>query len=104
MYPPAVPYYQYPYTAPGTTYYAPAQQQPAAQPPTPQASSPSTAITTASGSDNAGNQGAWSDEETERLKMFAEKSKSGTTGEIDWDRVVSDWGNSRTRLVSISPP
>jgi len=100
MYPPAVPYYQYPYTTPGAAYYAPAQQQPTVQPPAPQASSsPPTAQTANAvpGPDTTGNQGAWSDEETERLKTLAEKSKSGTTGEIDWDRVVSDWGNGRTR-------
>ena len=50
----------------------------------------------------AGNQGAWSDEETEKLKRLAEESKSqGTTenGEIDWDWVCNQWGAGRTRYA-----
>ncbi|KAI5117964.1 hypothetical protein M0805_001625 [Coniferiporia weirii] len=49
----------------------------------------------------AGNQGAWSEEETEKLKRLAEESKTAGTGtdggEIDWDRVCSTWGPGRTR-------
>jgi hypothetical protein len=46
------------------------------------------------------NQGTWSDEETERLKKFAEQSKSvGSSGEIEWDWVVHQWGSGRTRFV-----
>lgn len=49
----------------------------------------------------SGNQGAWSDEETERLKQLAEDSKnagSGTdSGHIDWDWVCNTWGSGRTR-------
>ncbi|KAA1467549.1 hypothetical protein DENSPDRAFT_863071 [Dentipellis sp. KUC8613] len=42
--------------------------------------------------------GAWTEEETERLKKMAEQSRSsGTTTEIDWDWVVAQWGNTRTR-------
>ncbi|KAG6872251.1 hypothetical protein C0995_011601 [Termitomyces sp. Mi166 len=115
---PTTPYYQYPYVTPGA-YYAqpqpqvstPAQPQPAAtqtqpvQTPQPQPeASTSTGITVSSasvitsGTAAGGNQGAWSDEETERLKKLAEENRSGTqTGEIDWDRVVGQWGNSRTR-------
>jgi len=45
-----------------------------------------------------GTVGAWSDEETERLKKLAEDCRSvGVAGEIDWDRVVNQWGNTRTR-------
>ncbi|EJD06979.1 uncharacterized protein FOMMEDRAFT_165625 [Fomitiporia mediterranea MF3/22] len=49
----------------------------------------------------AGNQGAWSDEETEKLKQLAEESKTTGTGtengEIDWDWVCNNWGAGRTR-------
>ena len=50
----------------------------------------------------AGNQGAWSDEETEKLRRLAEESKSqGTSdgGEIDWDWVCNSWGAGRTRYL-----
>lgn len=45
---------------------------------------------------NAGSQGAWTDEEQERLKELAEGSKSAA-GNIDWDKVVREWGPTRTR-------
>lgn len=46
----------------------------------------------------AGNQGAWAPDEVERLKHLTVQSKStGTTGEIDWQWVVHQWGSSRTR-------
>ena len=49
----------------------------------------------------AGNQGAWSEEETEKLRKLAEESKTQGTGteqgEIDWDWVCSAWGTGRTR-------
>ncbi|EEB93557.1 hypothetical protein MPER_07765, partial [Moniliophthora perniciosa FA553] len=46
----------------------------------------------------AGNSGAWSDEETERLKRFADESKAkGFTGDAMWDWVVNQWGKSRSR-------
>ncbi|KAG8965620.1 hypothetical protein FRC00_010173 [Tulasnella sp. 408] len=42
--------------------------------------------------------GAWSDEETERLKTLAEQSKSRTSnGDIDWDWTVDQFGETRTR-------
>lgn len=48
-----------------------------------------------------GNQGAWSDEETEKLKQLAEDSKTSGTGTdhgvIDWDWVCNAWGPGRTR-------
>ena len=49
-----------------------------------------------------GNQGAWSEEETERLKKLAEESKTvgGQAGDIDWDWVVNKWGSGRSRLIS----
>lgn len=67
--------------------------------PTPQ---PTATITTtpATGGTVIGNQGAWSEEETERLKKLAEESKSkGTSGEIEWEWLIGQWGISRTRLV-----
>lgn len=49
----------------------------------------------------AGNQGAWSDEEKERLKQLAEESKTASTATdpdiIDWDWVCNAWGSGRTR-------
>jgi hypothetical protein len=51
------------------------------------------------------NQGAWSDEETERLKKLAEQSKNvGTSGDMEWDWVVHQWGNGRTRFVTAFLP
>ncbi|KAI9568206.1 hypothetical protein HD554DRAFT_2100829 [Boletus coccyginus] len=45
---------------------------------------------------SAGNQGAWSDEETEKLKKLAEEHRNAN-GEIAWDALCEKWGNSRTR-------
>ncbi|KAG6370845.1 hypothetical protein JVT61DRAFT_11057 [Boletus reticuloceps] len=45
---------------------------------------------------SAGNQGAWSDEETEKLKKLAEEHRNAN-GEIAWDALCERWGNSRTR-------
>ncbi|KAI0635687.1 hypothetical protein C8Q77DRAFT_1071664 [Trametes polyzona] len=48
-----------------------------------------------------GHQGTWSEEETEKLKRLAEQSKemggAQNKGEIEWDWVIQQWGNSRTR-------
>lgn len=48
-----------------------------------------------------GTQGAWSEEEIDRLKKLAEQSKdmggNQNRGEIEWDWVVQQWGTSRTR-------
>jgi hypothetical protein len=110
---PTTPYYQYshpPYGQPGA-YYAPPPQPipalPAPAPPTvlhtsgPAATpQPTATITTtpATGGTVIGNQGAWSDEETERLKKLTEDSRSkGSSGEIEWDWVIQEWGISRTR-------
>ncbi|KAF9484394.1 hypothetical protein BDN70DRAFT_872684 [Pholiota conissans] len=110
---PTTPYYQYPYGQPGT-YYAPPQPmaappQPMTAPPPPTivsapapapSTQPTATITTtpATGGTVIGNQGAWSDEETERLKKLTEESRSkGSTGDIEWDWVIQEWGISRTR-------
>lgn len=48
----------------------------------------------------AGNQGAWSDEETDKLKKLAEDSRgqgNPDSREIDWDWVCNNWGPGRTR-------
>ncbi|GLB40140.1 hypothetical protein LshimejAT787_0800110 [Lyophyllum shimeji] len=120
---PTTSYYQYSYVTPGS-YYSP--QQPI-QPVTPQTqpvaaasatqpaqttqpeASSSTAVTTTTaatttnvistaGGNVGGNQGAWSEEETERLKKLAEDSRAVTPGgEIEWDWVVHQWGSGRTR-------
>lgn len=45
---------------------------------------------------SAGNQGAWSDEETEKLKKLAEEHRNAN-GDIAWDALCEKWGNSRTR-------
>jgi hypothetical protein len=51
---------------------------------------------------SAGSQGAWTDEEQERLKQLAEQSKSVGNGDtIEWDWVVHQWGSSRTRYVFV---
>lgn len=51
---------------------------------------------------NNGSQGAWTDEEQERLKDLAEQSKSiGNAGSIEWDWVINQWGPSRTRSVKL---
>ncbi|KAF8802458.1 hypothetical protein BYT27DRAFT_7226364 [Phlegmacium glaucopus] len=105
-------YHQYaPYTAAGTYYPQPQQPQPTPPVTQPQPSRPQTATATtattqptatitttpATGGTAVGNQGAWSDEETERLKKMAEDHRSKTTGEINWDAVIQEWGISRTR-------
>ncbi|KAF8959526.1 hypothetical protein BDZ97DRAFT_1761389 [Flammula alnicola] len=109
---PTTPYYQYAaYGQPGTYYAQPPQPvptpaaQPAVQPApntsvTPPTVLPTATITTtpATGGTVIGNQGAWSDEETERLKKVAEESRSkGPSGDIEWDWVIQEWGISRTR-------
>lgn len=99
------PYYhpQYPYS---TSYYTTTQVPPISSTSTPShaaattssiVSTPTTTISTTTGA-IGGNQGPWSDEEVERLKKLAEESKSiGTTGEVEWDWVVHQWGNGRSR-------
>lgn len=106
---PTAPYYQYPH-APG--YYPGMPAQSAPMQPTASSSAPpatqfisSTATTTTptltmASSNPAGASGAWADEELERLKRLAEQSRTtGPSNEIDWDWVVSQWGNTRTRFA-----
>jgi hypothetical protein len=88
-----------------TMYYTPSYPGasyipvPSAAPSTSPSAQPSIQQHNVSGS-NAGSQGAWTDEEQERLKQLAEQSKSvGNTGNIEWDWVVHQWGPSRTRHV-----
>lgn len=47
----------------------------------------------------AGNQGAWSEEETEKLRRLAEESRTAGNpdGDYDWDWVCNNWGPGRTR-------
>lgn len=109
-YPTAPYYHQYPtYAPPGATYYSSpissipqAQAQPQA-PPQPPASTPNpTPTMSTSVSGVGGNQGAWSDEETERLRKLVEESKAaGHSGEQEWDWIVQQWGNTRTRYIQI---
>ncbi|KAI0267683.1 hypothetical protein BC834DRAFT_54903 [Gloeopeniophorella convolvens] len=103
---PTAPYYQYP-PAPG---YYPMPPQSASAPPTASSSAPpttqfvapttnaTTSTLTMSASNPAGASGAWADDEVERLKRLAEQSRtSGSSNETDWDWVVGQWGNTRTR-------
>ncbi|CAL1716426.1 unnamed protein product [Somion occarium] len=115
------PYYSYPQAA--ATYYAPPPQpQPAPVPTTapsgsttpvpppsvthvPPQTTPATSTSGTISTFNAatgtvaagGQQGSWSEEETERLRRLAEQSREANKGEIEWDWVVQQWGNSRTR-------
>jgi len=99
---PTTSYYQYPYTTTAAGgYYSHA--------PPVGAAGAVTATTVAgvgpgvegSTMGGVGNQGAWSEEETERLKKLAEESKTagGQPGDIDWDWVVNRWGTGRSRFV-----
>ncbi|ETW83006.1 hypothetical protein HETIRDRAFT_458578 [Heterobasidion irregulare TC 32-1] len=110
---PTAPYYQYG-PGPGGYYAAPPPQpqlqlqpqpqpqQPTTTPSAPQYATPNPGGMTATINMNTANvgsaSGAWAEEETERLKKLAEQSRtSGTSAEIDWDWVVNQWGNTRTR-------
>ncbi|KAF8899921.1 hypothetical protein CPB84DRAFT_1922945, partial [Gymnopilus junonius] len=103
-YPTTTPYYQYAAYPPGA-YYAPQQSmathpQPAIASASSASAQPTATITTtpATGGTMVGNQGAWSEEETERLKALTEESRSkGPSGDIEWDWVIQEWGLSRTR-------
>lgn len=114
---PTTPYYSYPPQPPASYYPPQTQSAPPPAPPTPTApapppppptSAPATSTGTLSTFSAAtgnvapgGQQGSWSEEETERLRKLAEQSKetggAGAKGEIDWDWVVHQWGNTRTR-------
>ncbi|KZT19801.1 hypothetical protein NEOLEDRAFT_1141558 [Neolentinus lepideus HHB14362 ss-1] len=94
---PTAPYYQYtgPYQpAPQATYYTTSTTGSASA----TIANPSLSAGAGGGPATGGNSGTWSDEETERLKRLAEQSKTtGGSGEIEWDWVINQWGNSRTR-------
>lgn len=107
---PTAPYYQYP-PAPG--YYPPMPSQSAPLPASSSSAPPATHFVTTSAavtptlnmaaSNPAGASGAWADEDIERLKRLAEQSRtSGSSNETDWDWVVGQWGNTRTRSTSFS--
>ena len=110
------PYYHHQYAPYTGTYYSHPQQVQPAPPstlpqPQPRAATvahaattqPTATITTtpATGGTVVGNQGAWSDEETERLKKIAEEHRAKATGEINWDVVIQEWGISRTRFATL---
>ncbi|KIL58748.1 hypothetical protein M378DRAFT_294543 [Amanita muscaria Koide BX008] len=100
QYPPHY-YHQYSYPPPTAAYY----QQPILttnQLQTQASPLPSATTTTVASSpiSSSGmlNQGAWSEEETEKLKKLSEESRAySSVGEIEWDWVVSQYGSSRTR-------
>ncbi|KAF5367064.1 hypothetical protein D9758_003938 [Tetrapyrgos nigripes] len=106
---PATSFYQYPY---GQPYYAPAPIAsttttstapqtstaaiPVASTPTMTTTATSTPAVTATAS--SGNQGAWSEEEVNRLrKLSADARAAGHTGDAEWTWVVNQWGVGRTR-------
>ena len=91
---PTMPYY-YPPPYAGASYIPISSAAPSMSPST----QPTIQQLTTPGN-GAGSQGAWTDEEQERLKQLAEQSKSiGNTEHIEWDWVVNQWGSSRTRYV-----
>lgn len=105
---PTTYYHQYSYAPPATAFY-PQQPIMTASQPQPSMQTQSSVAPGQSGPSTAGslssipstgllNQGAWSEEETEKLKKLAEDSRTySSSGEIEWDWVVSQYGNSRTR-------
>lgn len=103
---PRAPYYPYA-PQPAASYYPPPSQPvttPVQSSPPPAASTTGTISTFNAATGTAapgGQQGTWSEEETDRLRKLAEQSREmggpQNKGEIEWDWVVSQWGNSRTR-------
>ncbi|THV01029.1 hypothetical protein K435DRAFT_963703 [Dendrothele bispora CBS 962.96] len=99
---PTASYYQYPY---GQPYYAPppvpastSTPQPHVPVPAPAPAPPAPSPTVTAPTSATGNQGAWSDEEVERLKkLSAEARAAGQTGDAEWDWIVNQWGNGRTK-------
>ncbi|KAL4072539.1 hypothetical protein V8B97DRAFT_1844827, partial [Scleroderma yunnanense] len=83
---PTAPYYGY---GGFSGYYQP---MPQAGPSTTSSTPPASV----SAINSAGNQGAWSEEETEKLKKLAEEHRNNS-GDIAWDALCEKWGNSRTR-------
>lgn len=102
---PTAPYYSYP-AQPAYNYPAPTQPAAATAP---SSAAPTTSTTGTISTFNAatgsvapgGQQGTWSEEETDKLRKLAEQSREmggpQNKGEIEWDWVVHQWGNSRTR-------
>ncbi|KAF5342080.1 hypothetical protein D9611_001902 [Ephemerocybe angulata] len=108
------PYYQYPYAPhghppPPPGYYPPPPpvasgsgtpshiMSTTPHMPVPGATSatPTPAPIVASGSTSSG---AWTDDETEKLRHLAENSKAASVnGEIDWEHVIRNFGDKRTR-------
>ncbi|EPT05657.1 hypothetical protein FOMPIDRAFT_1027249 [Fomitopsis schrenkii] len=111
---PTAPYYSY-HTPPSAPYYPPPPTAPASTsanatspPPAPVAAAPASSASYSSAqpststlSPAVSQQGTWSPEEEERLKQLAEKSRDQggpqNKGEIEWDWVVQQWGNTRSR-------
>ncbi|KAI0711892.1 hypothetical protein C8T65DRAFT_718005 [Cerioporus squamosus] len=81
---------------------APQSSPPTVSPPVPSNTGTISTFNAATGNTApGGHQGAWSEEETERLKRLADQSREmggpQNKGEIEWDWVIQQWGNSRTR-------
>lgn len=94
QYPTMPYYYPQPYTG---TQYAPPPTEPSTS-----AAPASSNQQSTSAAGNAGSQGAWADDELERLKQLAEQSKTaGGAGSYEWDWVVNQWGPSRTRYAMV---
>lgn len=96
--PPAInnpPVIQQPLPPPVNPYLTPASSMSQIEPSTSQPPSLGVAMTRGAGQST---HGAWSDEETDRLKYLAEQSRSRTTnGEVDWDWTVESFGETRSR-------
>ena len=45
-------------------------------------------------------KGQWAEDEVARLKQLTEQCRD-QKGEIDWDRVIQAWGNTRTRYMNL---
>jgi len=100
-------YYQYSYTAPppGAAYFTQPVASSSSGSGTGTAAAVSiTTVPAAQGVHSA--SGAWTDDEVERLKKLAEDSKNTTlnpnasvNGEYDWEYVVRNFGDKRTRFV-----
>ena len=121
-YPQGTPYYPQPQPqVPQPQAQAPAPAQPVTAPPapTPVSAAPTTTTTTTTTATTTvsappsgtlstfnaatgnvapgGQQGTWSEEETDRLRRLADQSKEANKGDIEWDWVIAQWGNTRTR-------
>lgn len=84
---------------------APQSSPPVVSPPVPSNTGTISTFNAATGNTApGGHQGAWSEEETDRLRRLADQSREmggpQNKGEIEWDWVIHQWGNSRTRYAS----